>query len=121
MYIRKVRAFFARAFLSFIFSLIVVMLVDSRNRTSSAPVKVPPKYQAYVYKWCDISEPLYKVVLAASSAQADSYIHDWCIREGIQHDAFFYFVACVDYEVVGIADEAYFRNLLFPEDVPFTD
>lgn len=112
---------FVRASLSFICFLIVAMLVDSRNRTSSAPVKVPPKYQAYIYRWCDISESMYKVVLAASSAQADSYIRDWCIREGIQHDAFFYFVACVDYEVVGIADDAYFRNLLFSEDVPYSD
>lgn len=121
MFIRKVREYSARAFLFFNLFSIVVMLVDSRNRTSSAPVKVPPKYNAYIYKWCDISEPLYKVVLAASPAQADSYVRDWCIREGIMHDTFFYFVACVDYEVVGIADEAYFRNLLFSEDVPFAD
>lgn len=112
--------FFARAFRFFICFLIVVMLVDSRNRASSAPVKVPPKYQAYVYRWADISEPMYKVVLAASAAQADSYLRDWCISEGIDRP-FFFFVACVDYEVVGIADESYFRNLLFSDDVPFSD
>lgn len=97
------------------------MLVDIRNRSSASPVKIPPKYQAYVYKWSDISEPLIKVVIAESSVHADNYLHDWCIREGLQHDSFFYFLGCVDYEVVGVADDSYFRELLFSDYVSETD
>lgn len=89
------------------------MLVDIRNRTSASPVKIPPKFQAYLYRWCDFGDSLYKVVIAESQVHADQYVRDWCFREGIDQDAFFYFLGVIDYEVVGIAGDDYFKELLF--------
>lgn len=90
------------------------MLVDIRNRKSSSPVKIPPKYQAFIYRWFDLGDASYKVVIAESQMHADAYINDWCFREGIDTSLPFYCIAIVDYEVVGKAGDEYFENLLFP-------
>lgn len=121
MVLKFIPEFFILIFHCFIGFLIVAMLVDTRSKHSNSPVKIPPKYKAYVYKWCDLGDPLLKVVIAESQVHADQYIHDWCFREDITNDAFFYFLGCVDYEVPGIANDEYYMNLMFPDHVSKTD
>lgn len=87
------------------------MLVDIRNRTSNAPVKIPPKFKAYVFQFSTIDSYECRVVIAASLTLASQYIKDWCRREGV--DIFYTFLGEVDYEVAGEADEGYFKDLLF--------
>lgn len=106
---------FSLFFTSYLSALLLVrMLVDVRNRRSSTPVKVPVKYNAYIYGYNPLDGMNYKVVLAPDKVTADQYVCDWCY----QHDFPVYsfrFIETVDYEVVGYQDDDYFRNLLFPD------
>lgn len=92
----------------------VLMYVDVRNRTSNSPVKIPCKYQAFLFQFSTVDGYDYKIVIAADYIHASQYIKDWCFRESV--DIFFRFVGMVDYEVAGIADDKYYLNLF--NDVP---
>lgn len=87
------------------------MLVDVKNRTSNAPVKIPPKYKAYVWQFSCIDSYECRVVIAESLTLASQYINDWCRSNGV--DIFYSFLGEVDYEVAGEAGEGYFKELLF--------
>ena len=90
------------------------MYVDVRNRTSNSPVKIPCKYQAFLFQFSTVDFYDYRVVIASDFIHASQYMKDWCMRE--QVDLFYRYCGEIDYEVAGIANDEYFLNLF--NDVP---
>lgn len=89
------------------------MLVDVRNRTSNAPVKIPCKYQAYLFRYSSVDFFEYRVVIAESAIKACQYMKDWCMRECV--DLFYTYEGEINYEIAGLAGDGYYKELLFKD------
>lgn len=89
------------------------MLVDVRNRTSYKPVKIPCKYQAYLFRYSSVDFFEYRIVIAESAIKACQYMKDWCLRESI--DLFYTYEGEINYEIAGEAGDDYYHELLFKD------
>lgn len=113
---KVVRGRLSLAYHFFICFLIVVMLVDIRNRTSNTPTKVSPRSRAYVYRMMTLDGYEIKVVLADSPIEAQSYLDSWKWTQGLEN-CFFTLVGSDDFDIAGQAGDSYYHNLLF-DNVP---
>lgn len=90
------------------------MLVDVRNRSSYSPVKIPCKYQAYLFRFSSVDFFEYRVIIAESAIKACQYMKDWCLRESV--DLFYTYEGEINYEIAGVAGDDYYRELLFNDN-----